>query len=398
MIVESWLRVAMHTRGRDRMTGNLECIAGLIGAFLALAPLAAKSASTSTPCEQLKALTLAHITVVDAQVIEPKEPGRQDALSLPSYCKVMATSRPTPDSEIRMEIAIPLAAAWNGKFLQLGNGGVAGGIPESDFIPRLRAGFAIAATDDGNSCAVNDAKWAQGHPEKIIDYAYRSLKETTDTAKKLITAYAGRRPEYSYFTGCSGGGREALVEAQSYPADFYGIWVGDPASNFTALFASGAGNIQAAAASPGSAVTTSNKVALIEAAALKACGDRDGVIENPLSCQFDPAQLRCAGAETSQCLTDAQITTLRKIYGGAHNPRPGERILSGSEPGAEAEPGSWDLWGSEWGLAFGKNFLRYIVFNDPNYDILNFDLDRDYKMMSEKFSATFDAVNPELSR
>jgi hypothetical protein len=380
------------------MTPSFGHIGLLAGLFLALAPMAGRSASISTPCEHLKQLNLPHVTVVDAQVIESKSLGNVDAGTLLSYCRVMATSRPRPDSEIGLEIAIPLASAWNGKYLQLGNGGFAGVIPQADFVPGLQAGFAVAATDDGHRGAVNDAKWAEGHPEKIIDYAYRSLKETTDAAKKIISAFAGRRPKYSYFTGCSGGGREALVEAQRYPEDFDGILVGDPASNFIALIAASAWNIQAAAASPGSAVTTSNKVALIEAAALKACGDRDGVVENPLDCNFDPAQLRCAGPDTNQCLTDAQIKTLIKIYGGAHNPRTGERILSGFEPGAEAEPGSWDLWGSEWGLAFGKNFLRYIVFNDPNYDVLGFDMDRDFKMMSEKFSSTLDAVNPDLRK
>jgi len=378
-----------------RIFGRIGLLAAL---FLALVPMAARSASVSTPCEHMKELNLPHATVVDAQVIESRSLGNVNAGTLPSYCRVMATSRPTPDSEIRLEVAIPLASAWNGKFLQLGNGGFAGVIPEADFVSGLQAGFAVAATDDGHQGAVNDAKWAQGHPEKIIDYAYRSLKETTDTAKKIINAFAGRKPRYSYFTGCSGGGREALVEAQRYPGDFNGILVGDPASNFIALIAASAWNQQAAAATPGSAVTTSNKVALIEAAALAACGNRDGVVENPLGCSFDPAQLRCAGPETNECLTDAQITTLHKIYGGAHNPRTGERILSGFEPGAEAEPGSWDLWGSEWGLAFGKNFLRYIVFSDPNYDILSFDLDRDFKMMSEKFSTTLDAVNPDLRK
>jgi hypothetical protein len=365
--------------------------------FLAAAPMAAKSASSLIPCDRLKELKLPHVTVVDAQVIESKSLGGVDAATLPSYCRVLATSRPTPDSEIRLEVAIPLASSWNGKFLQLGNGGFAGAIPEADFVPGLRAGFAVAATDDGHQGAVNDAKWAQGQPGKIIDYAYRSLKETTSAAKKFIAAFAGRDASYSYFTGCSGGGREGLVEAQRYPEDFDGILVGDPASNFIALIGAGAWNVQAAAATPGSAITASNTPA-IEAAALKACGDRDGVVEDPLDCKFDPAQLRCVGPQTNQCLSDAQITTLRKIYGGAHNPHTGERILSGFEPGAEAEPGSWDLWGSEWGLAFGKNFLRYIVFNDPSYDILRFDLDRDFKMMKEKFSSTLDAVNPDLRK
>jgi len=368
----------------------------LVAVFGILILLVAVPAKAAMPCDHLKELQLPHVSVVEAKVIESKPLGGAVAGALPSYCRIMATSHPTPDSEIRLEVAIPVGAAWNGRYLQLGNGGFAGAISEPALVPGLQAGFAVAATDDGHQAAVNDAKWAQGHPEKIIDYAYRSLKETTDSAKKFVTAFTGRGPKYSYFTGCSGGGREGLVEAQRYPEDFDGILVGDPASNFIALIAAGAWNIQAGA-SAGSAVTAA-KWPAIEAAALKTCGDRDGVIENPLSCKFDPAQLRCSGSETNQCLTDAQITALRKIYGGARNPRTGERILSGFEPGAEAEPGSWDLWGSEWGLAFGKNFLRYIVFNDPNYDILHFDLDRDYQTMHERFSSTFDAVNPDLRK
>jgi Tannase and feruloyl esterase len=255
-------------------------------------------ASATTPCDRVKELKLAHVTIDEAQVIEPGPLGSKEAAgTLPSYCRVRATSRPTPDSQIRLEVALPLGSAWNGKFLQLGNGGFAGVIPEADFVPGLQAGFAIAATDDGHQGAVNDAQWAQGHPEKITDYAYRALKETTDAAKKIIAASAGREPRYSYFTGCSGGGREALVEAQRYPKDFDGILAGDAANNFIALIAAGAWNIQAAAASPGSAITAA-QVPAIEAAALKACGDRDGVIENPLACKFDPAQIRCAGTQT----------------------------------------------------------------------------------------------------
>lgn len=368
----------------------------MLESLLVLSLMAGTSASAAAPCDDLKELKLAHVTIVDAKLIDSRPLGSGDPLMLPSYCRIMATSRPATDSEIRLEVAIPLGSAWNGKYLQLGNGGFAGAIPEAALLPELQLGYAVAATDDGHQAAVNDAKWAMGHPEKITDYAYRALKETTDAAKKIITTFTGRKPRYSYFTGCSGGGREGLVEAQRYPADFDGILVGDAANNFIALIAGGAWNIQAAA-SYGSAITASKRPA-IEAAALKACGDQDGVVENPLACKFDPAEIRCTGTETDQCLTDAQITSLHKIYGGARNPRTAERILSGFEPGAEAEPGSWDLWGSEWGLAFGKNFLRYIVFNDPNYDILHFDLDGDFKMMAAKFSSTLDAVNPDLRK
>jgi hypothetical protein len=369
----------------------------LAAIFLALGPIAAKSASVSAACDHVKELKLLHVTIVDTQVIESKPVGSVGAGALPAYCRVMAISRPTPDSEIRMEVAVPVASAWNGKYLQLGNGGFAGVIPEADFVPGLQAGFAVAATDDGHQGAVNDAKWAQGHPEKVLDYGYRALQETTNAARKIIKSFAGRGPKYSYFTGCSEGGREALMEAQRYPDDFDGIVAGDAANNFVALIAAGAWNVQATTATPESAIPAA-VVPAIEAAALKSCGDRDGVIENPLACKFDPAVIRCVAGETGQCLTDAQISALHKLYGGARNPRTEEPIMSGFEPGAEAEPGSWDLWGSEWGLAFGKNFLRYIVFSDPNYDIRNLDLDHDVTMMKTRFSSILDSVNPDLRK
>src|SRR5665213_1063215 len=173
---------------------------------------------------------------------------------------------------------------------------------------------AVAGTDDGHQSTINtDASWALGHPEKQIDFGYRALKETTDAAKAIIHAYEGTGPRFSYFQGCSDGGREALMEAQRFPADFDGIVAGDPANYWTHLMIDAAWNVQALTATSASYVPPS-KLKVLEAAVIKQCGDADGLVEDPLECKFDPAVIRCDGADGPDCLTDAQIAATRRIY------------------------------------------------------------------------------------
>ena len=213
---------------------------------------------------------------------------------LPAYCKILGSAHP--------DTAIPISGSksrsrrsWNGRYLQVGNGGFAGVIPERGILLGLAQGYAVAGTDDGHQSTINtDASWALGHPEKQIDFGYRALKETTDAAKAIIQAYKGSAPRYSYFQGCSDGGREALMEAQRFPKDFDGIVAGDPANNWTHLLAGAAWGYQALTATPGSSLTMA-KLKLVEAEAVKQCGDQDGVIEDPLSCRFKPEKLLCHG-------------------------------------------------------------------------------------------------------
>ncbi len=184
----------------------------------------------SPACSSLTSLTLPHIAITGAVLV----PASIDpAIAHPAYCRVSGAAHPTADSDIRFEVWIP--DHWNGRYLQLGNGGFAGVIPERGLLMGVAQGFAVAGTDDGHQSSINtDASWALGHPEKQIDFGYRALKETTDAAKAIITAYAGA-PRYSYFQGCSDGGREALMEAQRYPADFDGILAGDAAASVIAM-------------------------------------------------------------------------------------------------------------------------------------------------------------------
>ena len=378
--------------------------AALLG--LALLGLGACQARAANPCESLTNLKLPHVTITEAKVVEKAPFGPTGATTTPSYCRVLGSAKPTADSDIRFEVAIPEGEAWNGRYLQIGNGGFAGTIPERFILLGVSLGYATAGTDDGHQSVIGtDAGWALGHPEKVVDFGYRSLKETTDAAKAIIRAHAERTPKYSYFLGCSDGGREALMEAQRYPADFDGIVAGDPANHWTHLLAASAWNAQALSAAPGSAIPAA-KLKALEAAALKACGDEDGVIENPLACHFDPAAIRCAAGDSDTCLTDAQVAAVRKIYAGARNPRTGARVLAGFSAGGEGEPGGWAPWitGPGPGLVdqallsqFAHNFFAYVVFADPNYDIRKFDLDADLAAADAKYAPIFNSWDPDLA-
>ena len=377
-----------------------------LGAVLVLAGRSspvAQAAETVGDCEALARLSLPHVTLTEAKVVPA---GGTGGHGLPAYCKVLGTSRPSTDSEIRFEVAIPVGGAWNGRYLQVGNGGFAGTIPETSLFLGLAAGYAVAGTDDGHATAnVTDASWAMGHPEKVIDFGWRALKETTDAAKPILAAYEGRAAKYSYFAGCSDGGREALMEAQRYPGDFDGIVAGDPANNMTHLLTAAAWNVQALNETPQSYVPAA-KLKAVEAAALKACGDETGVIENPLACRFDPAVIHCTSGDTNACLTDPQVAALRKIYAGAKNPRTGAKILDGYDPGGEGEGGGWAPWMVGFAPAlkdkallpeFGRNFFAYMVHADPAYDVRRVDFAKDVGPVDARFAAALNSNDPDLS-
>jgi hypothetical protein len=370
----------------------------MLAAGLGLAASPAKAAD----CASLTSLSLPHVTITKTQEVAAAS---VRGVAMPAYCKVLGSAKPTADSDIRFEVVMPMGGAWNGRYLQVGNGGFAGNIPEYNMVQGLAAGYAVAGTDDGHQTQNGtDVSWALGHPEKMIDFGYRALKETTDAARAIVAAYEGRAPKFSYFAGCSDGGREALMEAQRYPDDFDGIVAGDPANHMTHLLVAAAWNIQALLNDPQSFIPTA-KLKAVEDAALKACGDQDGVIENPLVCRFDPAVLRCAGADSDQCLTDAQVAAIRKIYGGARKPN-GERIMSGFDPGGESEPQGWSAWitganpaapGQGLQYGFGHNFFSYAVFADPKYDFRQLNFDSDVTLTDAKYGGVIDSNSPDLS-
>ena len=332
----------------------------------------AASAHVATSCETLKATQLPHTTITAADTVAQSaftgaSARGYDYKTLPAFCRVQGVIAPTSDSHIEFEVWMP-ASGWNGKYQGVGNGGFAGEITSSQLAAALSAGYATASTDTGHKGNGTDAQWALGHPEKIIDYGYRAIHETADRAKALVRAFYGEPAKYLYFTGCSNGGRQALMEAQRFPDDYDGIIAGAPAANFThtaALF-----GFNLLATGDKSTFVPAAKFAAIDAAVVAACdakdGVKDGVVTEPTTCAFDPAVLLCRDADSDSCLTSPQIATLKKLYSGVITAN-GQKIFPGFVPGGESGPGGWGLWlsaaapDSSLEYAFATQFFKNMV-------------------------------------
>jgi feruloyl esterase len=369
------------------------------------------AARAQQSCDSITGVKLANATVTSATLVAEGPfagPAGRGATArpptVPAHCDVRGVIRPTRDSEIKFALWLPTAAAWNGKYRQEGNGGWAGAINDASLIDPLRRGYAVAATDDGHEGGFG-AAWAIGHPEKLIDFGSRAVHETSVQSKAIVRVFYGRDAERSYFDGCSDGGREALMEAQRYPDDFVGILAGAPASNWSHLFTGFVWNEHALLMTPGSAIPPA-KLPAIQRAVLATCdgvdGVKDGLIEDPRACRFDPSVLLCKGADTAECLTAPQVTALQKIYAGPKNPRTGEQIFPGQPKGTEGAPGSWSAWITPAAPAgaiqfgFGNSYYGAAVFEDPKWDFHAFDLDRDVRIGDAKAGPILNATSPDL--
>ncbi len=206
-----------------------------------------------TPCENLKSLTLPNVTFTTVESVAagpfrpPQPPGRgtapaaapggrggAPALMLPAYCRAAIVLTPSADSHIEMELWMP-AADWNGKFQAVGNGGWAGVISLPAMAQALKEGYATASNDTGHTGG--DPAFGLGHTEKLVDFAYRANHEMTVQSKAIINAYYGKASKLNYWNGCSTGGRQGLMEAQKFPADFDAVIAGAPANWQTHLHA-----------------------------------------------------------------------------------------------------------------------------------------------------------------
>jgi feruloyl esterase len=359
-------------------------------------------------CESLTTLKLPYTLITSAVMAPeaaaaPASPAATAAGVVPAHCDVRGVIRPTADSEIKFALWVPSPAAWNSKYRQEGNGGWAGSINTAGFAEPLRRGYAVAATDNGHEGG--GANWAIGHPEKLIDFGHRAVHETSVQSKAIVRAFYGRAPERSYFVGCSDGGREALMEAQRYPEDFQGILAGAPANNWSHLFTAFVWNERALLATPDSAIPPA-KLPVIQRAVVAACdardGVRDGLIENPLACTFDPGVLVCKTGDAADCLTTPQVEALKKIYEGPRSPRTQERIFVGQPVGTEAVPGGWAAWITPAKAAgaiqfgFGNSYYGAAVFEDPKWDFRTLDFDRDVSIGDAKAGPVLNATNPDL--
>ena len=370
--------------------------------------MCASAALAAESCESLAKLDLASTSMSRAESVPAGSftpPGGKAIPDLPAFCRVAGVIQPSSDSHIEFEVWMP-TSGWNGKFQGVGNGGFAGAISYEQLGGVLAHGYATASTDTGHHAGGTDASWALKHPEKIADFGYRAIHETAVKAKAILTAFYGESPKRSYFSSCSNGGRQALMEAQRYPEDYDGIVAGAPANYWTHLLANANWDLLAILGDKDSYIP-SKKLPAIESAALAACdaldGVKDKVIEDPLRCHFDPGVLLCNGPETDSCLTAPQLTALRKLYAGGRT-SDGKQIFPGYSPGGEAEPGGWLPWitgaSPEHSLmfAFGTQYYKNMVFDDPAWDYHKFDPDRDTQTADEKSAPVLNATDPDLTR
>jgi feruloyl esterase len=352
-------------------------------------------------CESLSSLALPNTSITAAQMVPAggfRLPGTGPAAPqfslLPAFCRVAATLTPSSDSDIKIEVWLP-AVAWNGKFQAVGSGGWAGTISYGALASALQEGYATASTDTGH--AGGNASFALGHAEKVIDFAYRAVHEMAVKSKSIITAFYGRAPRFSYWTGCSTGGRQALMEAQRYAEDFDGIIAGAPANNQTQLCAWRIA-VEARILQEPARVVSRTKLALVNRSVLAACdaldGVTDGLLTDPNQCRFDPASLLCRGADRDDCLTAPQVEAVKMGYAPARR-KTGELIYPGLVPGGEVEWAMLTAVNPEPG-GIDVGMFRYLAHEDPAWDWRTFDLDRDTSLIDKK-AGFIDAVTPDLS-
>ena len=379
--------------------------------FVMLTPFLAASALAghAADCASLSDVKLPNTTLTTAQSVPAGRftpPHGRPVDKLPAFCRLAGVIQPSTDSDIGFEVWLP-ASDWNGKFLSVGNGGFAGSINYFALADDLRRGYATAATDTGHRGDAEDASWAYKHPEKIVDFGYRGLHATSENAKALIQAFYNNPPRHSYFDSCSDGGREALMEAQRFPQDFDGILAGAPANFWTHLLAAAVDMVQHMYGKDPSAYIPSAKLPAVQAAALAACdaqdGVKDGIISDPLRCHFDPSVLLCKGEDSRDCLTAPQVSTLKKLYAGAQDSH-GKQIFPGYVPGAEDGPNGWPQWitgsgpGKASGPVYAENYFRYMVFQDPTWNILSANVDAAEAAADEKTAAILNSTDPDLGR
>jgi feruloyl esterase len=358
----------------------------------------APQAVDAAPCGRIASLTLPHVSITAAQLVDrgvpPDVPADSPTMrALPPFCRVAATLTPSRDSDIKIEVWMP-ASQWNGKYNAVGNGAFSGSMPYAAMSSALTRGYATSGTDTGHTG--NTASFAPGHREKVIDFGWRAVHEMTVAAKAIVAAFYDVAPRQAYWTGCSAGGRQGLKEAQRFPADFDGIVAGAPGLDWTGR-ASQAVRI-AKAFEAEDARLSQAQLRRLHRAVLDACdqadGVKDGVVENPLSCKYDPAALQCKeGSGGGECLTAPQVAAARLIYSPIVNGR-SRREIAGLFPGSEL--GWTDRGWSASARATGLDQFRFLVFEDPLWTIAHFAGDADATRAEEVDSGTINALDPNL--
>ncbi len=334
----------------------------------------------------------------------------------PAFCDVTGTLSP----EIAFEVSLP--AKWNGRFYMIGNGGFAGDALDNpgraaQRNEALKLGFAFAQTNTGHYASKEPgASFVMSNPQKAIDYAYRAVHLTAKTTKEITRSYYGKPISRAYWNSCSNGGRQGLIEAQRFPEDFDGVVTASPWVDQTGFTIGAVWNEKAVSA----VSLTPAKLALVADKVMAKCdaidGLKDGLIDDPRKCDFDPARdvpACSAGADGSDCLTSEEAAAVAKVYSGPISN--GKPFFPGYMPGSEAVVPS--LFGGGAGSGWlnvivstqpdrkpadfnlGEGAMRYLVPKPPkpDYDYRTFDFDHDIHSLDD-WGKLADATNPDLSK
>ncbi|MGL6018797.1 MAG: tannase/feruloyl esterase family alpha/beta hydrolase [Gibbsiella quercinecans] len=350
-------------------------------------------------CAALSQKALSGLEVVSAEVVKkgeftvPAGPGPMALLQTltginaggqttlapnPAFCRVKAIQRPSADSEIRLEVWLPMDN-WNGKFMGTGNFSWGGYFMYPVMLSGLEKGYATASTDTGHdegNPLQKGGKFITGHPEKLTDYAWRAHHLMAVDAKTIIRAFFGQGPERSYWIGCSLGGLEGLIEAKNFPEDYDGMVIGAPPNPLLNFNAAQLWPMWLVNQHPEMDIPR-EKLALLHNAVIKQCaspvGQAQGFIEEPDKCQLEPKQLLCKNGDSANCLTAAQVTLMENIYRGPVDPQTGEVIFQGPAKGSELEIDDYLRKPHQTAL----DLFRYAVYQNPDWDWKKFDWRKD---------------------
>lgn len=379
-------------------------------AFLSLSLLvySAEGASgqsmSSEACASLADLRIDDTNLLSATVV----PANED---LPEYCRVLGYVRPAINFEIRLP-----TSGWNEKFYMAGCWAFCGSLEAvpPDYIhgmnPALKRGYAVSTMDTGHwGATLFDGRWAYHNPQAEVDYAYRAVHETAQVTKSIINTFYDQAPTLSYFGGCSGAGRQALMEAWRYPDDFDGIISACPVLSFSKFAVLGPWVALANVGPDGRNLITASDLPLIEEAVYDACdaldGLEDGLLSDPRTCSFDPATLACEGDQTAECLSTTQVDALRKIYGGPKDAS-GQPLYPGLPFGSSGVGLDWPRWVTgrtadvqdDLHHIVSTQQLRYMSFTeDPGeaYELTDFNFDESPARPGFMVQL-YDADNPDL--
>jgi feruloyl esterase len=393
----------------------------------------------ATPCDGLKNISLPHTTITTAAFVpegvfqpvtaprsstSPATPAPErgarggapaEPIIAPAHCRVVAVLRPSSDSLINMELWLPPADKWNGKFEAVGNGGWAGYIQglgaqpgqTPAMVTALRAGYAVAGNDTGHQ--EPNGVFTLGHPEKVTDFAYRAMHEMTVQSKAMVKAFYDQSPRLSYYNGCSTGGRQGLMSAQRYPEDFDAILAGAPANDHLFLHAGDMVRMIDIYKDKEGLIPKAKQTILAKAV-MDACdaldGVKDSLITNPMACKFDPAVLQCKSGDAADCLTPKQVATAKRLYAPAKNSK-GELVFPGYAYGGESAYNMMrgspppntetDIVDNPVPGDLQLGTYRYLAHQDPNWDWKTFNINTD-PALAKKMGGIIDAVETDMSK